>query len=168
MKQTNLRISANILLGVSLFGMLTPVLFMTGCGKHEAAGGAFGAATGAVVGNVVSGGRSKGAGTLIGAALGHYVGSSAGRSADDQERNEKIERANSVRVVHVERTARSSKWCQHCHHRVGISHAVRCPDCGDNLVYDKYCRDCRTVFPADSSYQYCPYCEDRVRLVNRY
>ena len=168
MKCKKLMIKANILLAISFIGMISSVLFFTGCGKNEAAGGAFGAATGAVVGNVVSGGRSKGAGTLIGAAIGHFAGSSMGRSADEQEKQEKMERANTVRVVHVERVSRSGKWCQTCHQRVGISHAVRCPDCGDNLVYDKYCRDCRTVFSADSSYQYCPYCENRVRLVNRY
>lgn len=163
MKRTNLVVQANILLGISIFGMIVPVLLLAGCGKHEAAGGTFGAATGAVVGHAVSGGRDKGTGALIGAAVGHYLGSSAGRGADEQEKAEKT-----VRVVHIERTRRASKWCQTCHQRVSISHAVRCPDCGDSLVYDKFCSDCRTVFPADSSYQFCPYCDDRVKLTNRY
>ncbi|QQR48811.1 glycine zipper 2TM domain-containing protein [bacterium] len=159
---------------------LALLVILVSCGKHEASTGAFGAVSGAMIGNAVSGRNSKGAGTLVGAALGNLLGREVGKSADQDEKDHKIERRvvaqeQRLREAQLERVRLENEllkrqvknWCAYCCKRVTLSGANRCPDCGDRLVREKCCERCAGVFEAHSRYRYCPYCPERVLLSYR-
>lgn len=155
------------------------VFLFSGCGKHEARSGAVGAVAGGAIGNMVTGGQSKGFGTLVGAAIGGILGSEMGRSADEEVADEKAERRSkeiqlaherskpkTVVVVH-EAPRPHGTWCTSCYKTVALAGARRCTDCGDVLVYEKYCDYCHESFSPRSDVRYCPYCPHRSRLVWR-
>ncbi len=177
MIQANVKKPLTLLL-LSLIPLLT---IFTGCGKHEARSGAVGAVAGGALGNIITGGKSKGFGTLVGAALGGILGSEMGRDADGEVADERAERHSkeqqlayerskpkSVVVVHTTPAPRhTGNWCSTCYKTVNISGARRCGDCGDVLVYEKFCDYCHEGFSPRSEYRYCPYCPQRSRLVWR-
>ncbi len=159
-----------MLLGCSLF-------CLPNCGKHESSAGTAGAAGGALVGNALTGGRSKSTGTLVGALVGNLIGREIGREADKQEK-EREEDTQRIKLARRERVAKIKeenrvlkesmlKWCKTCNHRIRILRAQRCPDCGDRLIQEKFCRCCTRTFVAQSDYRYCPYCPKRVLLSSR-
>ncbi len=164
-----------------LLSLIPSLAIFIGCGKHEARHGAVGAVAGGAIGNIVTGGRSKGFGTLMGAALGSIIGSEMGRDADDEVADERAERRakeqqlaherskpKSVVIVHaVSETKRAGTWCTTCYKTISINGARRCTDCGDVLVYEKFCDYCHEGFSPRSEYRYCPYCPQRSRLVWR-
>lgn len=141
-------------------------LFLTGCGKNEATGGTFGAATGALAGAALSGKKSRGEGTLIGALVGTCLGSAIGRSADEDEEKEERHHEHMVaqaqiNALEAERHALNQKWCSRCNRQFDLVDAHTCPDCGGDLIREKYCKECATKFSPRSGYKFCPYCRDR-------
>lgn len=158
--------------------LLITTLIFSGCGKHEARSGAVGAIAGGAIGNIATGGRSKGVGTLAGAALGGLIGSCIGQDADEEVNQERMERRakeqqlayerSKPKVVVVHHTPKyQGSYCSTCYKNVALSGARRCPDCGDVLVYEKFCDLCHESFNPRSEYRYCPYCPQRVRLAYR-
>ncbi len=168
------------LLSYVLLLFMGSLLIFSGCGKHEARSGAVGAVAGGAIGNMVTGGRSKGLGTLLGAAIGGLFGSEMGKDADGEVADEKAERRSkeqqlayersrpkSVVVVHTTKSSCHGQWCSSCYKTVNLGGARRCPDCGDVLVYEKFCDLCHESFSPRSTYRYCPYCPQRIRLAWR-
>lgn len=156
---------------------VSATLTFSGCGRHEATGGAVGTAAGALIGSSFASERNKTTGAVLGGIIGNMIGGGAGRAADAEEaaehRHEKlIQRAReqeiAQREAHVRRMSTGlDRWCLSCHRQNGIEGAKRCPSCGDSLVREKYCDGCMTVFAATSVYRYCPYCYDKQRLAFR-
>ncbi len=152
-------------------------LSFSGCGKHEAAGGAVGATAGAIIGSSLADNRNKTTGAVLGGIIGNMIGGGAGRVADQEEADERRheerirrnhEREILVREAEIRKTrAGLDRWCLSCHRQNYIDGAKRCPACGDTLVREKYCNGCLTVFAATSVYRYCPYCYERQRLIYR-
>jgi len=139
-----------------------------GCGKHEAETGAVGTATGAIVGAAVSGKKDKGTGATVGAFIGNVIGRAIGRQADIQEGEKALTRGEirhlRAKNRRLRRNKRSEKWCFYCSRKVCLTGANSCPYCGHELMIEKYCRGCDSIFNPESSYKYCPYCTTRVRL----
>jgi len=143
-------------------------LLITGCGKDEAAGGTVGAASGAMIGAAVSGRNSKGEGAVLGGLVGNYIGRSIGRSSDrKQEQTEHKKEIDRLKTQNQQLERQLTKWCVDCNRQVRIRAAQSCPDCGGNLIQEKFCERCKTIFSPDSGYSYCPYCNVRVALKGR-
>lgn len=161
---------------ISLLFVLV-IFLLPSCGKNEGTGGALGAAGGGLIGNAVAGKNSKVAGTLIGGLLGGLVGGTIGRAADEEEavdnelkQRERIARRREIQCLAEENERlrkKLVKWCANCGCRSEIVGANTCARCGDELIYEKFCRDCKTVFSPQSGYKFCPYCKDHVRLCCR-
>lgn len=155
---------------------LVSILF-TGCGKNETAGSALGAAGGGLIGTAVAGKKDKTAGLLIGGLLGSIVGREMGKSADEEEEfetkmkdHEQACRRREIDELQEENERLRQNlitWCSNCGRRSEILGAHSCPSCGANLIREKVCKNCSTVFSPQAGYKYCPYCKDRVLLVGR-
>jgi predicted RNA-binding Zn-ribbon protein involved in translation (DUF1610 family)/preprotein translocase subunit SecG len=150
----------------TFFVVLT--VFLSSCGKHESTGTVFGAATGALAGAAVSNKKERGTGTLIGALVGTCLGSAIGRAADEEENDEERQIAQnkiaSLKEENRELHQNQIRWCSHCGRQFDLLGAHICPDCGGELIREKYCKECHTHFTPRSGYRYCPYCTDRVQL----
>lgn len=157
-------------------GSVTSLLFLPGCGKNEATGGAMGTATGAVIGASVAGRHNTGMGALVGGLIGNVVGSGIGRAADDEDREKEQEQRERV---HASREAMSQhelarmeeenkrlreKWCKACGRHVTLAGAKSCPSCGGELISKRQCPQCNETFNPASGYRYCPYCKDHIQL----
>ncbi|MBD3231603.1 hypothetical protein GF322_02980 [Candidatus Dependentiae bacterium] len=63
--------------------------------------------------------------------------------------------------------ALKNKICINCNRKIDLVGAKNCPYCGCKVktyFYNptqKYCSVCRTSFPIESEYKYCPYCYHR-------
>jgi hypothetical protein len=155
---------------------------LPGCGKDETTGGLVGAASGAAIGHAVSGRHDKGLGTIVGGLAGALVGKEIGRASDEEsaERKQKQERVvqakreafnrEEMNSLHEEnRNLRKNliKWCESCGTQVEMIGAQRCPDCGGNLIREKFCKECLATFNPRSGYKYCPFCRNKVLLTGR-
>jgi len=141
--------------------LLLVVLFLpfSGCGKHEAEGGAAGTVIGAAAGGALSSKKSKAEGTLLGAFVGNTIGRLAGSKED---RREERERHNS-RVAFLQQENRKLKkglerWCPRCHRKSTLKDARACTRCGEALIVEQYCSSCRSYFEPRDGYIYCPNC----------
>jgi len=160
----------NVTLTILGIALLLP--FISGCGKHEAAGSAVGTGAGALIGASVAGRHSQGTGALIGGLIGNIVGGTVGRSADNEEREEKTARRNAnyrqaIAQAHEENRRLRQKWCCNCSCQVNMEGARSCPRCGHELIREKFCTSCRTVFSPKTGYRFCPYCRDHTILASR-
>ena len=148
---------------------------LIGCGKHESSGGTVGAATGAIIGNVISSDKDRETGTFVGALLGNYLGREVGRAADEEETTEKqiyqkSLRNNRIRQLQAENRVlreKTTKWCGNCAKKIRLENAKTCPKCGEELIIEKYCQHCKTIFSPESGYKFCPYCKNRTQLCCR-
>jgi len=150
------------------FALTIAALFFSSCGKNEAAGGTVGAATGAMLGAAVSGRHSKGEGALLGGLVGNYIGRAIGREEDKaEERTEHHREVETLKAENRSLQRQLTKWCVNCNRQVRIKGAKSCPDCGGELIQEKFCNRCKTIFSPDTGYRYCPYCSVRVALKGR-
>lgn len=162
----------NMMYNLMVVPMLLFLAIFSGCGKNQATGGTFGAATGAILGAAVAGPHDTGTGVAIGALAGSLLGSSVGQSADEEE----AEQQTAVREMHHrQREARleeenrrlRDKWCVGCGNHVTLEGAKSCPQCGGELIREKYCKSCTTQFSPRTGYKFCPYCKQQTPLVGR-
>lgn len=157
------------------FGLATlccMLVLTSGCGKNEAAGSVVGTGAGAIIGASVAGRNSQGAGALIGGLIGNIVGGGIGRSADADERDEKDARRDArnrqaIAQAHEENRRLREKWCCNCSCLVTMEGARSCPRCGHELIREKFCTSCRTIFSPKTGYRFCPYCRDHTVLASR-
>jgi len=152
---------------ILFISLVFSLFLLSGCGKHETSSGAVGAASGAIVGNAVSGEKNKGTGTILGAVIGNYLGRKIGRQEDRRENEEDAQEKREMHALKEEnRYLKKSlkKWCDNCNRRISIVGANSCPHCGSQLIKEKFCKKCTTLFNPECSYRYCPYCRHNVRL----
>lgn len=156
---------------ISLLALLGTMLLTTSCGHQETAGSLIGAGTGAALGAAVTGHNSHGTGAVIGALAGGLLGSAVGRSADEDDEAE--HRAHAARIhaqresirqqeidrMRAENERLKERWCNNCGKKVTLTGANSCPACGGELIRERYCRECATIFTPTSGYHYCPYCK---------
>ncbi len=159
--------------------LLLGALFLSGCGKDEAAGGFIGTASGAAIGAAVAGRHDAGVGAVIGGLAGGLVGSSIGRSSDEEREDrdrEQAARAQSRREavrqheldrIRDENRRLRQKWCGNCNRQVNLTDARSCPSCGGELIRERYCRECGQTFSPASGYRYCPNCRPGTALRSR-
>jgi DNA-directed RNA polymerase subunit RPC12/RpoP len=157
--------------------LLVASTLLSGCGRHETAGGTIGATAGAIIGAGLADERNTSTGALLGGVIGNMLGGAAGRAADAEEAEEKRHYAQMrrLREQEIERReeqnrraqAQLDRWCMSCLRQNSIEGAHRCPSCGDRLIREKFCSGCLTAFSANSSYRYCPYCNEKRVLAYR-
>jgi len=170
--QDDKRISSHNLANLGLLALCCMLVLTSGCGKNEAAGSVVGTGAGAIIGASVAGRNSQGAGALIGGLIGNIVGGGIGRSADSDERDEKNARRDArhrqaVAMAHEENRRLREKWCCNCSCQVNMEGARSCPRCGYELIREKFCTSCRTLFSPKTGYKFCPYCRDHTILASR-
>lgn len=149
------------------------LLILGGCGKNETAGSVVGTGAGALIGASVA--KNSGTGALIGGLIGTVLGGAVGRSADDNEREEveeRRERAHARELALRERENQVlrhqlTKWCADCNRKATVVGANSCTSCGGNLIHEKFCTRCTTLFSPQEGYKYCPYCKTKVLLSSR-
>lgn len=150
-----------------LGAMVGSLVLMSSCGgPKETQGGLLGATAGAAIGAAVAG--DEGEGALIGGLLGGLVGREMGRASD--ERDQQKEHASEIQKLEKEKRALQrelTRWCGTCGRSVRIRGAQSCPDCGGELIHEKFCQRCKTTFSPDTGYRFCPYCKVKVRLKSR-
>ena len=164
------RTSKNFLLS---FSACLALAFLSSCGKHETTGSVIGTGAGALIGAAVT--KNSGTGALIGGLIGNVFGGVAGRAADEEEREEKREHEARVHARqlatrdHENRILRQqmTKWCVDCNREATIHGANSCTSCGGNLVHEKFCTRCTTLFSPKEGYRYCPYCKTKILLSSR-
>lgn len=151
--------------------VLIVTFLFTGCGHQETAGGLIGAGTGAALGAAVTGHHDHGTGAVIGALAGGLLGSAVGRSADEDDEHERraCERhiqaqreaahQRDIERMRAENERLKERWCNNCGKKVILTGANSCPKCGGELIRERYCRECTTIFSPTSGYRYCPYCK---------
>jgi len=170
MKQENSVVHQKITVSILGIALLLPLL--SGCGKHEAAGSMVGTGAGAIIGTAVAGRNSKGTGALLGGLIGNIVGGGMGRAADAEEQEEAQMRKDArhrqnLAELHAENRRLRDKWCRSCCVQVTIDGARSCPRCGDELIREKYCTSCSTIYSAKSGYRFCLYCREKTVLASR-
>ncbi len=164
-----------ILLGATLLiAILAP-----GCGKNESTGSLFGTATGAALGAAVTNSKNRVVGAALGGLVGNLVGGSIGRAADEEEADEQREHMARIQArreaatqheinrIRAENEQLKNRWCCRCNRQVTLTGANSCPTCGGELIRERYCRECSTVFSPNSGYRYCPYCKNAQALACR-
>ena len=147
---------------------LGSLLILPGCGKNESATGTVGAVSGAAIGTAVSGRKHKASGALLGALVGNYLGREVGKAEDKREKQDQHKQeVNKLESENFQLKEELTKWCSHCNTKVRIVRAQSCPRCGSELIKEKICNRCRTVFSPESGYKYCPYCNIKSPLQSR-
>jgi len=157
----------------SIVTLCVLITLLAGCGKHETTGSVMGTATGGIIGASVA--KNSGTGALIGGLIGNVLGGAIGRSADDDEREEEQEheaRMHARQLAsrdHENRRLRQqmTKWCMDCNKKSTIYGANSCTSCGGNLVHEKFCTRCTTLFSPEEGFRYCPHCKVKVLLSSR-
>lgn len=157
------------------FGMA----IITSCGKHETTGGVMGTTTGAIIGASVANRKNTATGALIGGLIGNAIGRSIGQEADEDERQIQYEHnekrhtqrhamaQQKIDQLKYENRILKQKWCPSCNHVINLVSAKSCPSCGSELIRERYCRECSSIFSPQSGYRYCPYCKQGTRLATR-
>lgn len=168
----NIFYNSHLLAGSLLCGLICLLFVLAGCGRQQATGSTFGAATGALLGAAVSGHHSQGTGALIGGLAGAMVGGSIGQAADDEEAEEHkaivtMHHRQHVAQLEEENRRLRDKWCVRCGNHVTLEGAKSCPQCGGELIREKYCPTCTTLFSPRTGYRFCPYCKQQTRLIGR-
>jgi len=162
----------NIIKFISIVILASSILALSGCGKHEAEGGTFGTAMGAVAGAALCNKHNMASGAIIGGAIGHAFGRLAGAKEDKDEDIAKkdaivAKNENEISSLKQENYALQKsleKWCPSCRKKYSMRGANSCPCCGDSLIIEKFCKNCKTFFSPEYGYNYCPYCRDRILL----
>jgi Zn finger protein HypA/HybF involved in hydrogenase expression len=154
-------------------------IFLSSCGHQETAGGLIGAGTGAAIGASVTGHNDQGTGAVIGALAGGLLGGAIGRDGDEEENREEREYQDRIQArrnaEHQQEIARmraenerlKQRWCARCNRKVTLTGANSCPTCGGELIHERYCRECATVFSPTTGFHYCPYCRQGQALAAR-
>ncbi|MBM3893574.1 hypothetical protein FJ365_04210 [Candidatus Dependentiae bacterium] len=163
-------------------GSLLGLVFFSGCGRQEHAGGTVGTVSGALIGASVAGRNNSATGALIGGLAGHLVGSSIGRAADQEEADEQVEmreRAHARHLAAAQRRAEeieaenrafkeaNTRWCADCRRQSTLIGAYSCVVCGGNLITELMCKACTRIYSPTSGYSCCPYCRGGIRLTPR-
>jgi hypothetical protein len=175
MKNTQSVHASFILLGSTL----VIAILTSGCGKNESCGSVMGTATGAVLGAAVTNSKNRVVGAALGGLVGNLVGGSIGRAADEEEDAERQEHVARIQArrdaatqheisrIRAENEQLKQRWCSRCNRQVTLTGANSCPSCGGELIRERYCRECSTVFSPTSGYRYCPYCKRAQALACR-
>jgi hypothetical protein len=162
-------------LGLSLIA----VIFLSSCGHQETAGSLIGAGTGAAIGASVTGHNDHGTGAVIGALAGGILGGAIGRDGDEEEEREEreyqariqaqrnAEHQREIEHMRAENERLKQRWCARCNRKISITGANSCPACGGELIHERYCRECSTVFSPTTGFHYCPYCKNGQMLASR-
>ena len=163
---------SQVLAGLLLCCSVGSLLIFSGCGRQQASGGTFGAATGALIGAAVSGRHDQGAGAVIGGLVGAMAGSAVGQAADEEEteiHNAVVDMHHRQKVAQLyeENRRLRDKWCVNCGNHVTLEGAKSCPQCGGELIREKVCSTCSTLFSPRTGYRFCPYCRQQTRLIGR-
>lgn len=157
---------SSLAIGVVFLG--AALVLLSGCGAKEEQGGLLGGVSGAALGAAVAGRHSRGEGALVGGLLGGLVGSQIGRSSDEKDTRRAHEReVGQLKSENRNLQQQLNRWCSHCGRMVTLRGAQSCPDCGGELIQEKFCDRCHTIFSPDTGYQYCPYCKVKVKLQGR-
>jgi hypothetical protein len=158
---------------------LVAALFLSSCGHQETAGSLIGAGTGAAIGASITGHNDHGTGAVIGALAGGILGSTIGREGDEEEEQEErayqarlqarreAEHQNELARMRAENELLKQRWCSRCNRKVTLTGANSCPACGGELIHERYCRECSTVFSPTTGFHYCPYCKQGQALAAR-
>ena len=124
--------------------ILSTLLIISGCGKHENSMGTVGTISGAAIGSTVSNKENKGTGVIVGGLVGNYLGRSIGKEIDQGKKQ--------INKLNVENEKLPQKWCLQCKKQIDLSSANNCPFCGNNLAYEKFCKKCNSYYPPN---KYC-------------
>ncbi|MFA5306683.1 MAG: glycine zipper domain-containing protein [Candidatus Babeliales bacterium] len=173
---TSLKVNSPFFL-ISL--VLPAALLLSSCGRQETAGSLIGVGTGAAIGTAVTGHNDHGTGAVIGALAGGILGSAIGREGDEEEEQE--ERAHQARIqslrnaehqreldrMKAENERLKQRWCAQCSRKCVLTGANSCPSCGGELIRERYCRECATIFSPTTGFRFCPYCRHGQQLASR-
>ncbi len=98
-----------------------------------------------------------------------FIGCGKHKTADETTGVVPAEAIGTVVVEKKDRGADAlvTRWCQTCNTEVSLSGAKSCPKCGDNIIKEKFCPRCKSIFSPKTGHKYCPYCHVSVRLGHR-